>query len=530
MSANGNAAVQLKERLDFVELKEVHKRSLAALAPTIALSLDGALDDFYAKATAHPETAKFFSSDAHVAHAKGRQVRHWETIASAKFDEAYVDGVTMVGRVHARLGLEPRWYIGGYALMLEGIIRAVVSEELKGYFVRGKAKKLADDISVVVKAALVDMDYAISVYLEVLAEQRTAAENARTAIKNDQDTAMSVLGESLAKLSEGDLTVALERTLAPEFEGLKSDFNASVSSLNGAMRQIGQSVNLVSAQSHEIADATNEMAKRTEQQAAALEETAAALEQISTISKQAQTRTAEIQDIIAKSAIGAAKSGEVVEQAVNAMSEIEISSQQMTQIIGTIDEIAFQTNLLALNAGVEAARAGDQGKGFAVVAQEVRELAQRSAGAAKEIKLLIGKSSEDVNRGVVLVNSTGRALKEIGDQVRMINDFMTQIASSSKEQASGIAEINAAVTSLDQITQQNAAMSEESSAATQKLSAEAVSLSELVSSFRVQKDRFLRPASSNRTPVASPARALQDTIKRRVAGVGARTKESWEDV
>lgn len=516
MSAKGNAAVQLKERLDFVEFGETQKRSLAAIAPTIGRSLDGALDDFYAKAKSHPETAKFFSSDAHIAHAKSRQVRHWETIASAKFDEGYVDAVTTVGRVHARLGLEPRWYIGGYALMLDGIIRAVVSEELSGYLVKRKAKKLADDISVVVKAALVDMDYAISVYLEALAEERTAAESARTAIKNDQDTALSALEASLVKLSDGDLTATLDKDLAPEFEGLKSDFNSSVSSLNDAMQQIGQSVNYVSTQSHEIAGATNEMAKRTEQQAAALEETAAALEQISTISKLAQTRTTEIQGIIAKSATDAAKSGEVVEQAVKAMSEIEASSQQMTQIIGTIDEIAFQTNLLALNAGVEAARAGDQGKGFAVVAQEVRELAQRSAAAAKEIKVLIGKSSEDVNRGVVLVNTTGRALKAIGDQVRTINEFMTQIANSSHEQASGIAEINAAVTSLDHITQQNAAMAEESSAATQKLSAEAVSLADLVGGFRVQRVASVRPSSPDRTLAPSPVRVMQDVLKRRV--------------
>lgn len=529
MSANGNAAARLKERLDFVELGETDKRSLAALAPTINASLDGALNSFYSKAKTHSETAKFFTSDAHIAHAKGRQVKHWETIASAKFDTAYVDAVSMVGRVHARLGLEPRWYIGGYALMLDGIIRAVVAEELKGFLVRGKAKKLADDISVVVKAALVDMDYAISVYLEILAEERTTAEDARTALKNDQDAAMHALGESLVKLSDGDLTATLDKALAPEFEGLKTDFNGSVTSLNAAMQQIGQSVNYVSSQSHEIASATNEMAKRTEQQAAALEETAAALEEISTISKQAQARTTEIQGIIAKSATDAAKSGEVVEQAVKAMSEIEESSQQMTQIIGTIDEIAFQTNLLALNAGVEAARAGEQGKGFAVVAQEVRELAQRSASAAKEIKVLIGKSSEDVNRGVVLVNTTGRALKDIGDQVRTINDFMTQIASSSHEQASGIAEINAAVTSLDQITQQNAAMAEESSAATQKLSSEAVSLADLVAGFKLQRGVSVKAAAVRSTPAPSPARTMQDTLKRRVAGTTNSAKEAWEE-
>ena len=413
--------------------------------------------------------------------------------------------------------------------MLDGIIGAVVAEELKGYLVRGKAKKLADDISVVVKAALVDMDYAISVYLEVLAAERKKAEDVGVALKKEQDTAMTAMSGALADLSHGDLTTTIDAALAPDFDTIKDNFNGSVSNLKETMRRIGDTVGNVSSQSQEIANATNEMAKRTEQQAAALEETAAALEQISTISKQAQARTAEIQIVITKSAADAAKSGAVVEQAVTAMSEIEESSQRMTQIIGTIDEIAFQTNLLALNAGVEAARAGDQGKGFAVVAHEVRELAQRSAAAAKEIKVLIGKSKEDVNRGVVLVNTTGQALKDIGEQVRVISGFMTQIASSSHEQASGIAEINSAVTSLDQITQQNAAMAEESSAATQKLSSEAAGLADLVAGFKLGSEMKPRMATANSTHVSSPARQMQEKLKLRVAAGSKPAGESWEE-
>jgi methyl-accepting chemotaxis protein len=532
MSMPGTAAQKLKERLDFVDLKEPEKRSLAALAPTIKASLNGALDAFYAKAKAHPETARFFSNDAHIAHAKGRQIGHWETIAQAKFDTEYVDAVSTVGRTHARLGLEPRWYIGGYALMIDGIVRAVIADELKGYLHRKKGKKLADDISVVVKAALVDMDYAISVYLEVLAAERQKSEDERLALKADQDNALQALGASLVKLSDGDLTAKLDVELAPNFATLKADYNGSVSSLNQAMQQIGDSVGNVSSQSSEIATATNDMAKRTEKQAVALEEAAAALEEISTISKQAEIRTAEIQGVITRSAGEAAKSGEVVEQAVKAMSDIEESSQRMTQIIGTIDEIAFQTNLLALNAGVEAARAGEQGKGFAVVAQEVRELAQRSANAAKEIKVLISRSSDDVARGVVLVHTTGKALRDIGEQVQQIDGFMSLIATSAQEQASGINAITSAVTNLDQITQQNAAMAEESSASTAKLSAEAAGLAELVSGFKLESgSQRHKPALVDRaTSVSrpSPARQLVGTLKRAVSGQNG-AKQSWEE-
>ncbi len=475
----------LDERLEFVGIGQQEKSALSDLSSTIAQALDGALDRFYAKATKNPRTAQLFKSSDHVKHAKARQVSHWKTIASAKFDGEYVAGVTAVGLTHAKLGLEPRWYIGGYAMMIDGIVRTIVSQHLDGYLVRKKGAKLANDISVVIKAALVDMDYAISVYLEALDKKRGEAEAAREAAQREQNIALDTIANSLSKLSSGDLTASISKQLAPEFDGLKSDFNASLSSLGDAMGKIGLSVQQVSSQSEELASATNDMAKRTEQQAAALEETAAAIEQINTISRQSQARTTEIQGIVVQSSNDAAKSGEVVELAIKAMSDIEDSSRHMTQIIGTIDEIAFQTNLLALNAGVEAARAGEQGKGFAVVAQEVRELAQRSARSAKEIKGLIGRSSEDVAKGVALVNSAGVALQGIGDQFLTIRNLMEQIANSAHEQASGISEINQAVTSIDHITQQNAAMAEQSSAAVQRLAIEADDLARLIGNFKV---------------------------------------------
>ncbi len=476
----------LKDRLDFIGLGPAECQHLAAAGPVVKETVNSALDAFYRKSKAHPHTAKFFASEAHIAHAKERQASHWGVITSGRYDDAYVEGVSAIGRTHARLGLEPQWYIGGYALILDGIIRAMIKTEMRGFFQDKKAAVLADRMSAVVKAALLDMDYAISIYLDVLNTQRQEAETERQKVKEEQDRAMSALEEALQALSRGDLTNELYQQLAPSFTTLKDNYNSSLASLDSAMSEINNSVSQVEAEVSEISNAADNIAKRTEQQASALEQTAAALEEITTISQNSAHRTREVQHIVQESAAETVRSGQVVEQAITAMGDIEQSSEKMTQIIGVIDEIAFQTNLLALNAGVEAARAGEQGKGFAVVAQEVRELAQRSAAAAKEIKELIDRSSGDVQRGVQLVNRAGEALVGIGERVKAIDGHIASIVRSAQEQASGIDEINSAVRSMDQITQQNAALMEETSASAQSLVGISGRLASLIARFRTR--------------------------------------------
>ncbi|WP_137130681.1 globin-coupled sensor protein [Rhizobium sp. FY34] len=489
---------QLNERLAFVGLGDAERRTLSDMQQTIKQSIGPALDSFYEKASKHPHTASFFSNPQHIAHAKGRQEKHWGAIASGKYDEAYVDAVSTVGRTHARLGLEPRWYIGGYALIIEGIVKAVIASELKGFFVEKKAKAVQEQISAVIKAALVDMDYGISIYLDVLASERTRVENEKAKATQEQQTALEALDSALRNLAGRDLTAQVSHQLSPEFEKIKTNYNLSVTELNSAMLEIFAAVEQVRAEVGGISSAADDMAKRTEQQASALEQTAAALEEITTISAAATKRTSEVHSIVQESAEETIRSGKVVQEAIGAMGDIEQSSRKMTQIIGAIDEIAFQTNLLALNAGVEAARAGEQGKGFAVVAQEVRELAQRSAAAAKEIKELIDQSSNDVNRGVNLVNRTGEALVTIGDRVNTISEHITWIARSAKEQSSGIDEINNAIRSMDQITQRNAALMEETSASTQNLVGISSGLFELLSRFKTSTRQQYQPHQARR--------------------------------
>ena len=478
---------QLTERLDFLGLDAEQRQDLAALKTTITGTLSSSLDAFYKKARAVPDTAKFFSSEAHIQHAKSMQVSHWTRISSGVFDADYTKAVSAIGRTHARLGLEPRWYIGGYALVLEGIIKAIVESELKGFLVEKKGKKVVKGISATVKAAMLDMDYSISVYLDVLADERAKIEAEQKRMKEEQDHVLALLNSALDRMAQGDLTSRIDGALPAEFAGLKENFNAAISRLSEAFAEIVDESHKIANNTRELTSATDDMARRTEQQAASLEETAAAIDQITTISKQSASRTEEAQAIVKSSADEAARSRHIVSEAVEAMSAIEGSSQKITQIISVIDEISFQTNLLALNAGVEAARAGEAGKGFAVVAQEVRELAQRSASAAREIRTLIDKSSQDVAQGVSLVNRTGEALNSIGGKVDDIHEHIGAITQAVREQAVGIQEINMAINSMDQLTQQNAAMVEETNASTHGLSDISSNLAALISRFQVEK-------------------------------------------
>lgn len=474
----------LKNRLRFLGLDDRGREVLRRLGPLIRQNIGGALDIFYDKVRKVPETAAFFRNDDHMKGAKKRQEEHWGIVGTAEYIDSYVEGVTKVGKAHARIGLEPRWYIGGYALVLEQLVHAVARERWPSRFGRQKAPRLAEEISVVVKAALLDMDYSISVYLAILAEQRQAAETARLKAEAEQATALAALRDVLAKLSAGDLDARLPSDLPANFVQMASDYNASVDALRSTIVIVRQSADEIFKSTAAISHATDDLAQRTEQQAAGLEQSTAALHELTQNVTLTADGAKEASQVVGVALTEARASEEVVGRAVNAMGAIERSSEEISKIIGVIDEIAFQTNLLALNAGVEAARAGEAGRGFAVVAQEVRELAQRCANAAREIKNLISQSSSQVEAGVGLVNNAGDALGKIIARIGEINDIVAKIASAAADQSGGLREVNTSVASMDQITQRNAAMVEESSAQTATLQEEAGRLVEALQGFK----------------------------------------------
>ncbi|WP_296600359.1 methyl-accepting chemotaxis protein [Phenylobacterium sp.] len=342
------------------------------------------------------------------------------------------------------------------------------------------------------------------------AEQRRAADAARSsseaeraATAAEQTKVVEGLAKGLERLAAGALTFRLTETFPSHYEALRADFNRAMDTLQETMREVATNATAVRSGSGEISQASDDLSRRTEQQAASLEETAAALDQITATVRKTAEGAAQSRESVGAAKADAERSGVVVRDAISAMSEIENSSGQISQIIGVIDEIAFQTNLLALNAGVEAARAGDAGKGFAVVASEVRALAQRSAEAAKEIKTLISASSTQVERGVGLVGETGKVLERILTQVTSINSAVTEIAASAQEQATGLQQVNTAINQMDQVTQQNAAMVEQATAASHALSAESEALSRLISRFELGAGVSTAAPAPARAPAAA---------------------------
>ena len=316
-------------------------------------------------------------------------------------------------------------------------------------------------------------------------EERKVHDAAQAAASKEQDGVIEALAAALKRLAVGDLTSTLAN-IPPAYKLLETDFNTATAQLRKTVADVMRNTRIIHSRSQDMSASADDLSDKTEQQAASLKETATALNDITKQIREAALGAKRANDVVFNTKTEAERTGVVVHEAVAAMAELERSSGMIEQIIGVIDEIAFQTNLLALNAGVEAARAGETGRGFAVVASEVRALAQRSAGAAKEIKQLISKSARQIETGVVLVRQTGSALDRILIQVAEINTVVTAISASATEQAAGLDEVNRAVAIMDKTTQTNAALVGSSATVSGQLLSEADDLTALVAGFTVE--------------------------------------------
>ena len=295
------------------------------------------------------------------------------------------------------------------------------------------------------------------------------------------------VGRVLAGLARGDLTEKITGEYKGTFKKLKEDSNQTVLQLTSIVTQIKDATDLITTASQEIAQGNTDLSQRTEEQASSLEETASSMEELTSTVKQNAENAKQANQLAASASEVAVKGGAVVSQVVGTMGSINEASKKIVDIISVIDGIAFQTNILALNAAVEAARAGEQGRGFAVVASEVRNLAQRSAAAAKEIKTLIGDSVEKVESGSKLVDQAGKTMEEIVGSIKRVTDIMGEITAASQEQSAGIEQVNQAITQMDEVTQQNAALVEQAAAAAESMQEQAENLGRSVGSFQMEQ-------------------------------------------
>lgn len=343
----------------------------------------------------------------------------------------------------------------------------------------------------------------------------------------------------LGSMASGDLTSKIEADYEGSFGQLKTDINATVDTFTGVVDNISTSASEVLSGAHEIAQGNNDLSRRTEEQAASLEETASSMEEMTSTVRQNADNAHQANQLSQEAREQAKRGGEVVSAAITAMGEITTSSNKIAEIIEVINEIAFQTNLLALNAAVEAARAGEQGRGFAVVASEVRNLAQRSASASKDIKDLIEDSVAKVGEGSELVNKSGETLEEINASVKKVSDIIAEISAAGQEQSAGIEQVNKAITQMDQRTQQNAALVEQAAAASESVGDQAEGLNKLVSFFTtnglgtrpvepfVEKRGTDRPWQQESTIAEPPVRSLSPEPANKIAAAGG--DDEWEE-
>ncbi len=442
------------------------------------------------------------SGEVHLKAAYSRAFEPWKIVIGTgvyiddlqvKINAMIWKALTIGGSV-AVIGLAAAWFvIRGITLPLKAIHNALEEVANENVDIAIPHTDMGNEVGMMAKAAeelqeKVRERHALSArqeeqQMQLDSERQLNADMQRSEAEQ-QARVVSTIGQALEQLAQGDLTIRCG-DLGVKYSGLRDNFNEALSHLEAAMAKVNAKGVDIGGSKEEIRRASNELSQRTERQAANLEETSAALDELTVAVRQTAEGAQEAAKRVNAVSTEASRSDAVVAQAISAMSGIEHSSSEISKIIGVIDEIAFQTNLLALNAGVEAARAGESGKGFAVVAQEVRELAQRSAAAAKEIKEQISRSSDQVQNGVQLVGEAGEALKRISGQIKAASDIVSKIAHSASEQDTTLRSISSSMNQLDAATQHNAAMAEETTASAEALANDTEELLNLIRGFRV---------------------------------------------
>ncbi|WP_275690680.1 globin-coupled sensor protein [Gluconacetobacter azotocaptans] len=486
---HGGKLDDIKQRREFMDLTDDSLQTLRSMQALIDRELPIALESFYRQVRKTPETRKFFSSEMQMQHAKGAQSNHWRNISAANFGEEYSAQVREIGAVHARIGLEPRWYIGGYAVVLDHLIHAIVEELLpkRGLFSGGStvsAKKLGDTIGSLCKAVLLDIDLALSVYYPDVTEKAVRATR-DDAIEKEQNLVSRSFGSVISQIAEGDLTGRVHGNLPLFYIPLRDNLNTAVESLRATLEVVNATAQTIDTTATQINAAAQDLSHRTERQAFSVEETAASIEQITSTVTSTAARVAEAHSLVAECQTITEQFGVLVDGAAGSMAEIERSSNAISTITDVMDAIAVQTHLLALNTSVEAGRVGESGAGFKALAQEIRDLARRAGEASKDVRKLVSASQSQVAAGALVMEEINAGMQTIITRVTKISDHLKAIADAAQEQARALHNINGAVATIDQGTRQNAAMVEQTSAASADLAGKAVHLRDILETFQL---------------------------------------------
>jgi len=456
-------------RLEYYQLSGEGSR-FRRIARRLKRPLDSALEKLSIKIATNPRLSGFFRDAEHTRGAISLLRQHWMRLFAEGPTEEYFGRATKIGHVHAKIGLEPKWFVGSYAMILGTAVEKAIAPGILSLL--PWRRRRAKDVAVMVQASLLDMEIALSTYFEVEEKAREGA--------------LARMSDALSQLAQGNLTVRLSG-LPQEYARAERDFNGAMDALSSTMTTVVGGVASMSTAMEEIRSGTQDLASRTERQAAAIEETASAMQQVTGSVRENAEQLQVASVAVNRTRTDAETGGDVIGRAVTAMGAIESSSSQITQIVSLIDGIAFQTNLLALNAGVEAARAGESGKGFSVVASEVRALAQRSAEAANEIKQIIEVSAGHVSDGVRLVGEAGGALDRIVGGVIDVSKILTETSATATHQTASLAQVNGSISDIDKMTQANAALVEETSAATTSVADQSASIAAATERFTLEE-------------------------------------------
>jgi methyl-accepting chemotaxis protein len=469
---------ELRDRLRFMGLTEDDLGVIATWEEACKGVTDRLVDEFYDHILANPSTRAILKKHTTVERQRPLVTRYVLTMFSGRIDDQYIEYRRRVGVAHDDIDLDANWYVAMYEVirrvLTEAVREAGATQDELDRFRESFSRLIQVDIALCITALMDSRRMKIEELKNL--EQQKAAEAAAF---------IDEIGQVLDRVAARDLTARVTGDFKGDYRRIKDALNATVANLDEALGQVAAAAQQVSWASNQISSGSQALAQGASEQASSLEEVSSSLQEMESMTRQNAANSKEARNLSDSARSSAEKGSKSMARLSNAMDKIKASADETAKIVKTIDEIAFQTNLLALNAAVEAARAGDAGKGFAVVAEEVRNLAMRSAEAAKSTANLIEESVKNAENGVVINEEVLKNLEEINQQVNRVSEVMSEIAAASDQQSQGIEQINTAVEQMNQVTQQNAANAEQSAAAAEELSGQAAEMQGMVSSFRL---------------------------------------------